>query len=66
MKEAGVEIFSGPRLSQTLTFGPPEVSPFHILTFDTFLSLLDLILTSFPFLLRQPNLLLNMVDLLAL
>ena len=25
LKEAGVEIFSGPRLSQTLTFGPPEV-----------------------------------------
>jgi len=26
LKEAGVEIFSGPRLSQTLTFGPPEAA----------------------------------------
>ena len=26
LKEKGVEIFSGPRLSQTLTFGPPQVS----------------------------------------
>jgi delta-1-pyrroline-5-carboxylate synthetase len=26
LKEAGVEIFSGPRLSKTLTFGPPEAA----------------------------------------
>merc|ERR1719370_2339406 len=26
LKETGVEIFSGPRLSQTLTFGPPEAA----------------------------------------
>jgi len=26
LKAAGVEIFSGPRLSQTLTFGPPEAA----------------------------------------
>ena len=25
LKQAGVEIFSGPRLSETLTFGPPQV-----------------------------------------
>ena len=25
LKEAGVEIFSGPRLSKDLTFGPPQV-----------------------------------------